>query len=177
WSIDFTQDQTNISLPNFYNNPSIEWFTEFTQNQTNNNVPTKMSIDLITNNTLMEWNGDFTPNQTNTSLLNINNNPIIELPAGIAQNYEDQINHNLSVEWTACFIQDQINTNSPNSYSTEITQHYEKQINTLQDNAESVKDSKSPISLHDEHLILDILNGIRPKIPIDIPQELVKIME
>ncbi|CAG8513409.1 15512_t:CDS:2, partial [Racocetra fulgida] len=30
---------------------------------------------------------------------------------------------------------------------------------------------------HDEHLILDILNGFRPKIPTDIPHELVKLLE
>ncbi|RIB13815.1 hypothetical protein C2G38_1701843 [Gigaspora rosea] len=30
---------------------------------------------------------------------------------------------------------------------------------------------------HDEYLILDILYGLRPKIPISIPQELVGLME
>ncbi|RIB18441.1 kinase-like domain-containing protein, partial [Gigaspora rosea] len=30
---------------------------------------------------------------------------------------------------------------------------------------------------HDEYLILDILDGIRPKIPTNIPKELVELME
>ncbi|CAG8590943.1 33673_t:CDS:2 [Gigaspora margarita] len=33
------------------------------------------------------------------------------------------------------------------------------------------------VVLHDEHLILDILNGHCPKIPNDTPQELVELME
>ncbi|CAG8768942.1 1294_t:CDS:2, partial [Racocetra persica] len=226
-STNFTQNQINKSLLNFYNNLSIEWFTEFSQNRTNNNVPTKISVDFITNNTLMKWNRDFTPNQTNTSSLNINNNLIIELLVSIAQNDENQTNHNLSVEWTTCFTQDQTNnTNLLNRNNTEITQHYESQINTIQqDDAKLVKENKSPISLvsrrkknprckkcnlkkphYDENsnqckdcyraslrvlssnkLIDDfiksiqtsynILNGLRPKIPIDISQKLVKIME
>ncbi|RIB21830.1 hypothetical protein C2G38_2175548 [Gigaspora rosea] len=30
---------------------------------------------------------------------------------------------------------------------------------------------------HDEYLILDVLNGLRPKIPINIPQDLVELIE
>ncbi|RIB19579.1 kinase-like domain-containing protein [Gigaspora rosea] len=30
---------------------------------------------------------------------------------------------------------------------------------------------------HDEHLILDILNGLRPKIPANVPQDLIKLIE
>ncbi|CAG8757787.1 24362_t:CDS:2, partial [Cetraspora pellucida] len=147
-SIDFTQYQTNISLPNTYNNPSIEQFTDFSQNQPNNNLTewTTDTIDFTNNSPFMEWGSGFTPYQINTNLLNIFKNSIIELPVGVAQNNEDQINHDLSIEQTEFFTQDQTNTNSLNIHNSEITQCHEN--NTLQQyNAKSVKENKRPVSL------------------------------
>ncbi|CAG8757791.1 24363_t:CDS:2 [Cetraspora pellucida] len=141
-STDFTQYQTNISLPNTYNNPSIERSTDFSQNQPNNNLFTEWT----TGTTDFTNNSSFTPYQITTNLLNIFKNSIIELPVGIAQNNEDQTNYNLSTEQTACFTQDQTNTDSPNIHNSEITQYHEN--NTLpQYNAKSVKENKRPVSL------------------------------
>ncbi|CAG8738020.1 3269_t:CDS:1, partial [Cetraspora pellucida] len=135
-SIDFTQYQTNISLPNTYNNPSIERYTGFSQNQPNNNLTecTTDTIDFTNNSPFMEWGAGFAP---------IFNNSIIELPVGVAQNNEDQTNDDLSIEQTACFAQDQTNTDSLNIHNSEITQYH-----TLQQyNAKSVKENKRPVSL------------------------------
>ncbi|CAG8809010.1 6075_t:CDS:1, partial [Dentiscutata erythropus] len=71
------------------------------------------------------------------------------LSAGTTRNDEDQTNHNLSMELTTCFTQDQSNISLPNIYDAGITQHCEKQINTLQQqyNAKPVKENKHPVSL------------------------------
>ncbi|CAG8688009.1 1710_t:CDS:2, partial [Gigaspora rosea] len=129
---DFTlQDQTNINSLNIYNNPSTEWSADFTQvyeDQTNNSLPT-------------EWSMELAQDQTTTNL------PIIiQLPAGTIQNNEDQTN--LSIERTTCFAQDQTNTNLFNIYNAGLTQHYEEQINNLQQqyNAKSVIEDKLPVS-------------------------------
>ncbi|RIB18442.1 hypothetical protein C2G38_2085642, partial [Gigaspora rosea] len=130
WSMELAQDQTTtVSLPNVYNNPFIEWSTDF---------------KFTNNNPFMEWNANFI--QTNSSTLNIYNNSIIELPAGTIQNNEDQTN--LSIERTTCFAQDQTNTNLFNIYNAGLTQHYEEQINNLQQqyNAKSVIEDKLPVS-------------------------------
>ncbi|CAG8670017.1 33353_t:CDS:2 [Gigaspora margarita] len=117
--------------PNINNNLSIDWalgFTQdsatFSQDQANNNQP----IELF----------DFT-----------NNHPFIEWNTCITQNDENQINNNLSLEWTTCFTQDQPNTSLLNINDEEITQHCEKQINTLQQqyDAKSVKEDKHQVSL------------------------------
>ncbi|CAG8538758.1 7928_t:CDS:2, partial [Dentiscutata erythropus] len=147
------QDQTNINLLNFYNNSSIEWCAGFTQayeDQINNSFSQDQTIELSTditnNNPFMEWNENII--QTNTRLLNINN-PIMELFAGITRNDENQINHNLSTEWTTCFTQDQTNSSLLNIYNTGITQHYEGQVNNLhqQFDVKSVKKNEHPFSL------------------------------
>ncbi|CAG8556551.1 36780_t:CDS:2, partial [Gigaspora margarita] len=132
WSMELVQDQTIISLPNVYNNPFIELSTEF---------------KFTNNNPFMEWNANFT--QTNTSSLNIYNNSIIELSASITRNNEDQTNHNLSMEWTTCFTQDRTNISLLNTYNSGITQHYDEQINNLQQqyNEKSIKEDKHPVSL------------------------------
>ncbi|CAG8604039.1 3859_t:CDS:2 [Cetraspora pellucida] len=152
-SIDFTQYQTNISLPDTYNNSSIERSTDFSQNQFNNNLFTEWTTDTIdfTNNLpFMECGASFTPYQISTNLLNIFNNSIIELPVSIAQNNEDQINYNLSIEQAACFTQDQTNTNSLNIHNSEVTQCHEN--NTLQQyNTKSVKENKRLVSLVSRH--------------------------
>ncbi|RIB28538.1 kinase-like domain-containing protein [Gigaspora rosea] len=145
WSMELVQDQTTISLPNVYNNPFIEWSTDFSQDQI-----IELSTKFTHNNPFMEWNADFT--QTNTSSLNIYNNTIIKLSAGITQNDEDQTNHNISIEQTTCFAQDRTNTSLHSIYNTEITQHYEAQINDLQQyDAKSVIEDKHPVSFVSRH--------------------------
>ncbi|CAG8836674.1 37432_t:CDS:2, partial [Gigaspora margarita] len=139
WSMELAQDQTTISLPNVYN-PFIEWSTGFSQDQI-----IELSTEFTNNNPFMEWNADFT--QTNTSSLNIYNNSIIKLSAGITQNVEDQTNNNLSIEQTTCFAQDRTNISLHSIYNTEITQHYEAQINDLQHyDAKSVIEDKHSVS-------------------------------
>ncbi|CAG8710407.1 11766_t:CDS:2, partial [Dentiscutata erythropus] len=138
WPMDLTQDQTNINLPNVYNNPSVKWSAGLSQDQTNNNLPIEWPTN---NNPFMEWNADFTQYQVNTSLLNIHNNTSLltlnihnntvkESSTDVIQNDENQTNHNLSMKWTACSIQDQTNASLLNIYSTGINQYFE-QINTL----------------------------------------------
>ncbi|CAG8691494.1 24234_t:CDS:2 [Gigaspora rosea] len=83
WSMNLTQDQTTIILPNVYINLFIEWSTDFNQYQT-----IEMPTNFNNNNLFMEWNTGFTQTntkQTNTSLLNIYN-------AGIIQHCKEQIN-------------------------------------------------------------------------------------
>ncbi|CAG8500135.1 19742_t:CDS:2, partial [Gigaspora margarita] len=140
WSMELAHDQTTISLPNIYNNPFIEWSTDFSQDQI-----IELSTEF-TNNPFMEWNANFI--QTNSSSLNNYNNSIIKLSAGTTQNNEDPINHNLSIEWTTCFAQDQPNTNLFNTYNAGVTQHYDEQINNLQQqyNSKSIIDDKHPVS-------------------------------
>ncbi|CAG8586708.1 22738_t:CDS:2 [Gigaspora rosea] len=148
--MNLTQDQTNISLPNVYNNSSIEWSAGFSQDQINNNLPIAIEwpTDFTNNNPFIEWNADFTQYHTNTSLPNIYNNPTIESFAGITRNDGDQTNHKLPIEWTACFTQDQNNTCLPKFYNARVTQHCEEQTNTLQQyNAKSVKKNKYSVSL------------------------------
>ncbi|CAG8667665.1 5961_t:CDS:2 [Racocetra fulgida] len=108
--MDLTQDQTNISLPNVYNNPSIEWFADFIQgdeDQTNNSLST-------------EWPMDMTQDQTNINLPNVYNNPFIEWASCFSQ---DQTNNNLPIEWSTDFT----NNNSFIEWNTGFTQY---QINT-----------------------------------------------
>ncbi|CAG8614456.1 25569_t:CDS:2, partial [Gigaspora rosea] len=103
----------------------------------------------INNNLSIEWTTGFTlQDQTNINSPNIYNNPSIADFIRTTQNNEDQNNHNLSIERTTCFAQDQTNTNLFNIYNAGITQHYEEQINNLQQyNAKSVIEDKHPVSL------------------------------
>ncbi|CAG8776646.1 16758_t:CDS:2, partial [Dentiscutata erythropus] len=78
WSMNLTQDQATISLPNVYNNPLIEWSVGFSQNQTNNNLPIEWFTNFTNNNHSLEWNAGLPQSQTNTNLLNVHNNSIIE---------------------------------------------------------------------------------------------------
>ncbi|CAG8841688.1 15860_t:CDS:1, partial [Gigaspora margarita] len=154
WPMNLTQDQTNISLPNVYNNSSLESSAGLSQDQINNNLPIAIEwpTDFTNNNPFTERNANFTQYHTitNTSLPNIYNNPTIESFAGITRNDGDQTNHKLPI---ACLTEDQNNICLPKIYNAGVTKHCEEQINTLQHyNAKSVKKNKhsvSPVSRHE----------------------------